>query len=72
MHGRSLRSILGGRTPADWRRSFYYQYYEFPGPRSVARHYGIRTDRHKLIHFYTLGEWELYDLEKDPREMRSR
>jgi arylsulfatase A-like enzyme len=71
MQGRSLRSILARRTPADWRRSLYYHYYEFPGPHNVARHYGVRTERYKLIHFYTLGEWELYDLEKDPGEMRS-
>jgi hypothetical protein len=37
----------------------------------VKPHFGVRTDRHKLIRYYTLGEWELFDLEKDPREMRS-
>jgi arylsulfatase A-like enzyme len=71
MQGRSLVPLLRGETPSDWRRSFYYHYYEFPGPHSVARHYGVRTERHKLIHFYQLGEWELYDLEKDPDELRN-
>jgi arylsulfatase A-like enzyme len=37
----------------------------------VRRHCGVRTERYKLIHFYNLGEWELYDLEKDPQEMQS-
>jgi hypothetical protein len=37
----------------------------------VRRHYGVRTKRHKLIHYYEVGEWELFDLERDPREMRS-
>ena len=38
----------------------------------VKRHYGIRTDRYKLIHFYyDVDEWELYDLEKDPAEMNN-
>jgi arylsulfatase A-like enzyme len=37
----------------------------------VRRHNGVRTKRYKLIHFYNLGEWELYDLQKDPREMKS-
>ena len=38
----------------------------------VKRHYGVRTDRYKLIHFYyDIDEWELYDLEKDPREMKN-
>ena len=38
----------------------------------VKRHYGIRTDRYKLMHFYyDIDEWELYDLEKDPSEMNN-
>jgi arylsulfatase A-like enzyme len=50
----------------------YYHYYEYPAVHSVKRHYGVRTKRYKLIHFYNdIDEWELYDLEKDPKEMRS-
>ena len=71
MQGRSFASLLRGDTPDDWRRSFYYHYYENPGPHTVQRHYGVRTDRFKLIHFYILDEWELYDLEKDPHELNS-
>jgi arylsulfatase A-like enzyme len=71
MQGRSLVPLLKGEAPADWRRSIYYHYYEFPGPHSVRRHYGVRTARHKLIKYYEIGEWELFDLEKDPDEMRS-
>jgi arylsulfatase A-like enzyme len=71
MQGRSLKPLLMNRTPKDWRRSIYYHYYEYPGPHSVRRHYGVRTDRYKLIHFYELKEWELYDLNKDPKELRS-
>jgi arylsulfatase A-like enzyme len=60
----------------NFRDALYYHYYEFNGERRTAhmvrRHYGVRTDKYKLIHFYNLDEWELYDLEKDPREMRSR
>jgi arylsulfatase A-like enzyme len=38
----------------------------------VKRHYGISTDRYKLIHFYyDVDEWELYDLKSDPMEMRN-
>jgi arylsulfatase A-like enzyme len=71
MQGRSLVPLLEGNTPGDWRKSLYYHYYEFPGPHSVAKHYGVRTEQHKLIHFYELGEWELYDLTADPHELRS-
>ncbi len=72
MQGRSLRSLLSGRTPKDWRTSTYYHYYEYPAVHSVKRHYGVRTKRYKLIHFYhDIDEWELYDLKKDPQEMRS-
>jgi len=38
----------------------------------VKRHYGVRTDRYKLMHFYyDIDEWELYDLEQDPSEMNN-
>ena len=71
MQGRSLKDIFNGRTPDDWRTTLFYQYYEFPGAHSVRRHVGVRDARYKLMHFYNLDEWELYDLEQDPREMQS-
>ena len=71
MQGRSFKQVLMGETPTDWRKSVYYHYYEFPGAHSVAKHYGVRTERHKLIHYYDLKEWELFDLEKDPNELKS-
>jgi len=71
MQGRSLVPILKGETPDDWRKSFYYHYYEFPGAHSVARHFGVRTQRYKLIHYYQVNEWELFDLEQDPNELKS-
>ncbi len=71
MQGRSLLPILIGQAPDDWRQSVYYHYYEYPGPHSVRRHYGVRTDRYKLIHYYNEQEWELFDLEEDPFELRS-
>jgi arylsulfatase A-like enzyme len=37
----------------------------------VHKHEGVRDERFKLIHFYDLGQWELYDLKKDPHEMQS-
>ena len=72
MQGESLKKVLEGNTPTDWRKSIYYHYFEYPGPHDVKRHYGIRTSRYKLIHFYyNVDEWELYDLENDPQEMKS-
>jgi arylsulfatase A-like enzyme len=71
VQGRSLVPLLKGQEPDDWRKSIYYQYYEYPGAHSVRRHQGVRTETHKLIHFYRLGFWELYDLVKDPDEMTS-
>jgi len=72
MQGRSLRKILSNKTPGDWRKSVYYHYYEYPGWHMVKRHYGIRTHRYKLIHFYyDIDAWELFDLEKDPDELNN-
>ena len=71
MQGRSLTPFFKGETPADWRTSFYYHYYEFPGAHSVRKHYGVVTDRYKLFHFYEpdTNYWTLMDREKDPNEM---
>jgi len=72
IQGESIKSILLGKTPGHWRTSMYYHYYEYPGAHSVKRHYGIRTQRYKLIHFYyDIDCWELYDLEKDPHELNN-
>ena len=71
MQGRSVRPLLEGKTPADWRTSMYYHYYEFPGAHSVQRHYGVRTDQYKLIFYYQIGEWELFDLKKDRYELKN-
>jgi arylsulfatase A-like enzyme len=73
LHGRSMTSILKGKTPKDWRKSFYYHYYEYPGYHWVRRHYGVADGRYKLIRFYEqdVDQWELFDLKKDPHEMKS-
>ncbi len=70
MQGISLLPLLEGKRPSDWRTEHYYHYYEYPGWHSVKRHYGITTERYKMIHFYyDTDEWEMFDLEKDPDEM---
>lgn len=71
MQGESLVPLLRGEAPADWRKSMYYHYYEFPQPHHVEPHYGVRTVRHKLIYYYRIGQWELFDLDKDPHELKS-
>lgn len=67
MQGRSLVPLLNGES-TEWRDSIYYHYHEYPSVHMVARQYGIRTDRYKLIRYYQFGEWELYDLKEDPDE----
>ena len=71
MQGVSFRKIVS-QEEEDWRDALYYTYYEYPSVHMVKRHYGIRTTRYKLIHFYyDIDEWELYDLEEDPSEMNN-
>lgn len=78
LQGKSLVPLFKGETPEDWRTSFYYHYYEFPGAHSVNRHFGVTNGRHKLVRFYgpdhdggEIDAWELFDLEKDPHELKS-
>jgi N-acetylglucosamine-6-sulfatase len=70
IQGRSFLPILKGQTPEDWRKSIYYHYYAH-GEHNVPRHEGVRTERYKLMHFYTDDVWEFYDLEKDKMEMKN-
>lgn len=72
IQGVSLLPLLEGKKPVDWRKALYYHFYEFPGEHNVKRHYGIRTERYKLIHFYDdIDSWELYDLQEDSAEMHN-
>ncbi|MEQ9439210.1 MAG: sulfatase [Cyclobacteriaceae bacterium] len=71
MQGESFRKLVSGETE-EWRDAVYYTYYEYPSVHMVKRHYGVATDRYKLMHFYyDVDEWEMYDLEEDPNEMNS-
>ena len=85
MQGRSFPREPGGPHARDWRKAMYYRYWMHnDNDHHVPGHYGIRTDRWKLIYYYgkPLGmagahppdsapEWELYDLKRDPHEMHN-
>ena len=76
MQGESIVPLMKGELPADWRKSLYYHYYEYPGAHSVRKHEGVSEKRFKLIRYYGKDvpdgeEWEFFDLEKDPSEMKS-
>ena len=70
MQGKSFKNTFEGSGIG--REAVYYHYYEYPKWHKVQPHYGIRTERYKLIHFYySMDEWELYDLQRDPNEMNN-
>lgn len=74
IQGKSLKPLLEqNKKAADkWRKSMYYQYFEYPKWHNIQPHYGIRTERYKLIHYYyDIDTWELFDLKKDPNELRN-
>ncbi len=82
MQGRSFRENLKGETPADWRKTAYYRYWQHAPVR--PGHFGIRNERYKLAFFYglplnmtgvsketTTPAWEFYDLLEDPHENKN-
>ncbi|MFD1095084.1 sulfatase family protein [Salegentibacter chungangensis] len=74
MQGKSLKPLLEQKLKKgeEFRNAVYYHYYDFPAFHMVKRHYGVRTDRYKLIHFYDdIDQWEMYDLKKDPEEEKN-
>lgn len=72
IQGESFLALLQGEEPSNWRKSLYYHFYEYPAEHAVKRHYGVRTERYKLIHFYNdIDSWELFDLQEDPSEMNN-
>ena len=74
MQGKSLRPLLEKTFNGDdFRDAVYYHYYDYPAFHMVKKHYGIRTKRYKLIHFYDdIDTWELYDLKADPKEITNQ
>jgi arylsulfatase A-like enzyme len=84
MPGRSFRAILRGERQEDWPNIVYYRYWMHLNGHDNPAHIGICDGRYKLIFFYGLPldasgavpqttppGWELYDLEKDPEELRN-
>ncbi len=73
IQGESFLSILksDGGVPEDWRQAIYYAYYENAAVHQVPQHDGVRTDRYKAMYFPRTREWNLFDLETDPQEMKS-
>jgi arylsulfatase A-like enzyme len=71
MQGLSLVPLITGKKKSIDRPDLYYHYYEYGNDHTVIPHLGIRGDRYKLIYFYTVNEWELYDLKGDPNELRN-
>jgi arylsulfatase A-like enzyme len=84
MQGVGFRANLASKTPSNWRKSMYYRYWLHLAHHGVPAHYGVRTKRYKLIFYYGLPlgkadaverptppEWELFDLKKDPQEMKN-
>jgi arylsulfatase A-like enzyme len=71
IQGRSILPLLQGKTPKDWRTTMYYRYYHYPADHRVQPHYGVRSERYKLIYFNKINEWEFFDLKKDPHELKN-
>jgi arylsulfatase A-like enzyme len=69
--GRSLRPLLEGHSPSDWRTAFFYEYFRegnFAAPTVLA----LRTTTHKLTTYPAHKDWtEVFDLKRDPYETKN-
>ena len=71
MQGINLVPLISGQIKDLPRKYLYYHFYEYKADHTVLQHLGVRGERYKLIYFYTVNEWELYDLKKDPPEQKN-
>ncbi|NCI48763.1 sulfatase [Sediminibacterium roseum] len=71
MQGLSLKGVLQDPAQTLPRNSLYYHFYEYKADHTVLQHVGVRTDRYKLLYFYTVNEWQLFDLQKDKAELNN-
>jgi arylsulfatase A-like enzyme len=71
VQGKSIVPIVEGKMPKDWRHTMYYRYYHYPADHRVQPHYGVRSDRYKLIFYNRINSWELFDLKRDPHELKN-
>jgi len=71
MQGKSLVPVITAKQKSLNRPYLYYHYYEYSKDHTVLPHLGIRGDRYKLIYFYTVNEWELYDMQTDGQEQKN-
>ena len=83
MQGESLRPLLNQTDIQNWQQVAYHRYWMHRDPdHNAYSHYGIRTQKYKLIYWYNEGfdlpgtnhggedkEWELFDCEQDPLEL---
>ena len=71
MHGLGLVPLMTGKQKTLPRNQLYYHFYEYNADHTVLPHLGVRGQRYKLIYFYTVNEWELYDLKTDSHEQKN-
>jgi len=71
MQGISLTPLFTDPKKTSKRNALYYHFYEYYADHTVLPHLGVRNKQYKLIYFYTVDEWELYDLKKDPAEQKN-
>lgn len=71
MQGLNLVPTMTGKQKVLPRHHLYYHFYEYKADHTVLQHLGVRGERYKLIYFYPVNEWELYDLKTDPQEQKN-
>ncbi len=64
--GATLRPLLDGQTPKDWRTEFYCEHHS--DPRKIATWFGVRDNRFTYANYYENKAELLFDRQRDPTE----
>lgn len=71
MHGKSFLPLIKNEK-TNWRDAFIYEYFIDPNAVQTPTIFGVRTKKYSYMTYHGVWDnYELYDMEKDPKQMNN-